>query len=417
MSTSTQPLTANLRSVAGSGSRAGVGYADMSDSRTAGAEAARTALDGAGGRADLVLLYATSRHDPDLLIEGVRSVVGPAARLIGGSSVGSITNDRLGYEGFQVGVAVLASRTMQVDMFVEGGLDTRGEQAVGEALGRKVAAAAYRGDPNLVLMYDSVKKPQTELNVATTLLRGMAQHLSPWPRMAGLGMFGSLQMNAVTQWFDDTVISQSAMALVLSGGVQMDTIILHGCRPASRYITITKSEGARVLEIEGQTAVDFIRGLVPDKQWEEWPLFITLGVNRGDKFGEFREEDYSNHLCMAIDKERGALVMFEPNLTPGTEVQLMRRSIDFDYIDRRIDVVFSQVAGRRPFFALYIDCAGRAAAFCGADREEAEEVQRSLTRRGVPLLGMFSGVEIAKVGGSPQGLDWTGVLCVLSETE
>ena len=73
-------------------------------------------------------------------------------------------------------------------------------------------------------------------------------------------------MNAVAQWFDDQVLHR-AMARAVRG-VQMDTIILHGCRPTSRYITITKSEGARVLEIEGQTAVDFIRGLVPDKQWE-----------------------------------------------------------------------------------------------------------------------------------------------------
>ena len=417
MSTTTQPQGPNLQSSAGSRSRAGVGYVDVADSRAAGAEAARAALDGAGGRADLVLLYATPQHDPDLLIEGVRSVVGPAARLIGGSSVGSITNDRLGYEGFQVGIAIIASTTIQVDMFLETGLDVRGEHAVGEALGRQIATTSYAGDPNLLLMYDGVKKPQAELNVATTLLQGLAEHMTPWPRVAGVGMFGSLQMNAIAQWFDDQVLSQAAMAIVLSGSVQMDTIILHGCRPASRYVTITKSEGARVLEIEGQTAVDFIRGLVPDTQWEEWPLFITLGVNRGDKFGEFREEDYSNHLCMAIDKERGALVMFEPNLTPGTEVQLMRRSIDFDYIDRRIDKVFAEVGGRRPFFALYIDCLGRAAAFCGADREEAEEVQRSVTRRGVPLLGMFSGVEIAKVGGSPRGLDWTGVLCVFSENQ
>jgi len=31
------------------------------------------------------------------------------------------------------------------------------------------------------------------------------------------------------------------------------------------------------------------------------------------------------------------------------------------------------------------------------------------------LLGMFSGVEIAKVGQEMQALDWTGVLCVFSE--
>jgi hypothetical protein len=31
---------------------------------------------------------------------------------------------------------------------------------------------------------------------------------------------------------------------------------------------------------------------------------------------------------MGVDKDRGGLIMFEPDLTEGSEVQLMRRSID-----------------------------------------------------------------------------------------
>lgn len=396
-------------------SRGGSGYSERSNAYEAGAEAAAEALQQAGGRADLVLLYATSLHDPALLRDGVRSIIGPEPRLIGGSSVGSITNTRLGYEGYQVGVGAINAQRMRIDVFTETQLALRGERTVGAALGRRIAGATYAGEPNLLLMYDMIKKPQAELNVATYLLDGIAEQLSEWPRVAGVGVFGSMQFTAATQWSGDDVLTQSASALLLSGGVRMDSIIMHGCRPASRYYTVTKSDGARVLEIDGKPALDFIAGLVPDRAWEEYPLFVTLGVNRGDRFGEFREEDYSNHLCMAIDREHGALVMFEPSLTAGTEVQLMRRSIDYDYLAVRVNRLFEHVGNRHPFFALYIDCAGRAGAFCGADREEAEEVQRAVSTRGVPLLGMFSGVEIAKVGGVPRGLDWTGVLCVFSD--
>jgi small ligand-binding sensory domain FIST len=329
--------------------------------------------------------------------------------------VGSITNDRLGYEGYQVGVGAIASEGMHIDIFAEKGLDVRGEQAVGSALGRRIASTRYAGEPNLLLMYDMIKRPQVELNVATHLLDGIGEHLREWPNVAGVGVFGSMQFSAATQWEDNEVLSQSAIALMLSGGVHMDTIIMHGCRPAGRYYTVTKSDGARVQEIDGRPALDFIADLIPDRAWEEYPLFVTLGVNRGDQFGDFREEDYSNHLCMAIDREHGALVMFEPSLTAGTQVQLMRRSIDYDYIGVRVNTLFEQIGDRDPFFALYIDCAGRASAFCGSDREEADEVRRALSARNVPLLGMFSGVEIAKVGGYPRGLDWTGVLCVFSD--
>src|SRR5688572_15881856 len=103
--------------------QAGVGYSDNPRSREAGAEAAAAAVAQAGGAVcDLVVLFATSKHDPALLRDGVRSIVGPTARLFGGSAVGVITADRLGYEGFQVGVAVLASDSMHASLFIEGGL-------------------------------------------------------------------------------------------------------------------------------------------------------------------------------------------------------------------------------------------------------------------------------------------------------
>src|SRR5689334_12016739 len=119
--------------------RAGVGYSDGSDSREAGAEAARLAMAQAGiDHCDLVLLFSTSKHDADALRDGVRSVVGPAPRIAGGSSVGSITNDRIGYFGFEIGVAVISAPSMRVELFVEPGLDRRGEREVGVALGRQV---------------------------------------------------------------------------------------------------------------------------------------------------------------------------------------------------------------------------------------------------------------------------------------
>lgn len=71
---------------------------------------------------------------------------------------------------------------------------------------------------------------------------------------------------------------------------------------------------------------------------------------------------------------------------------------------------------QEPFFALYIDCAGRTAGFSGAEREEASIVQRTIGKVG-PLLGFYSGVEIAPLMGKSRGLDWTGVLLVLSRSK
>src|SRR5882724_3220440 len=101
----------------------GVGFTENAKSREAGIEAARAALLEAGtDRCDLVLLYTTEKHDPVQFRAGIRTVVGPTPRLIGGYAIGIITRKHLAYEGYQAGVAVLASDTIAVDLFIERGL-------------------------------------------------------------------------------------------------------------------------------------------------------------------------------------------------------------------------------------------------------------------------------------------------------
>jgi hypothetical protein len=402
--------------------KVGVGFSENPTSLDAGTEAARAALAEAGvSKCDLAIMYSTPKHDPQLLHDGVREVIGPWARIIGGYSVGIITKDKLGYEGYQVGVAIILSDTVEIDMFMEKGLPDN-EYNVGFSLGTQIKSKDYKGEPNILLMYDSIKESISDgmaLNLATPLIEGMGQSLGNWPPAAGVGMLGDFQFNPTYQWFDQRIEQGTAMSLVFSGDVRLDTVIMHGCKPSSDYHTITRAEGNVVLEIDGKPAVNAIAEMLgpgDDRSWENYPLFVTLGVNKGDKFGEFKEENYANRLCMAVDKERGGLVMFENDLKEGFEVQLMRRSIDFQYIGERAESLLKRIKDekRKPFFALYIDCAGRASAYCGTEGEEAEEVQKVIGTK-MPLLGMYSGVEIAKVGADMQALDWTGVLCVFSE--
>src|SRR4051794_10424393 len=134
-------------------------------------------------------------------------------------------------------------------MFIERSIPSR-EYEAGRALGKQIKEGEYQGGSNLLLMYDSVKRSAAEglaLNMATPLIEGISSVLGTWPRAAGVGMMGSMQWNPTYQWFDDNIEQGSAMALVLSGGVQLDTIIMHGCRPASGYHTVTRADGPTIL--------------------------------------------------------------------------------------------------------------------------------------------------------------------------
>lgn len=394
--------------------KVGVGFRNAADSEAAGREATLAALaDGRLSGCDLVLAFSTSLHDAEAFRDGIRSAAGPRARIVGGQAVGALTNRELGYGSFETGVAVFRFDGSGAEVISEGGLD-RGERAVGHRLGEALRHRAH-DDPTL-LLYDSINRVdrRMKLNMATPLLEGLSNAAGSRSALVGAGLCGDMSGSPTYQIVDDEVRQQSAMAVVFDNAVRMHSTILHGCQPASDYRTVTRTDGATILELDGEPAVDVIRHLLGDRiSPEEFGFFVTLGLNVGDPWAPYDESSYINRLCLKVDHRRGGLVMFEPDIREGAQVQFMHRNVNLDYIPPRIEALFDELGNRRPVFALYIDCAGRAASYAGLDEEDAAMVQRVVGDR-APLLGFYSGVEIGQILGQPRPLDWTGVFCLFS---
>ena len=397
--------------------KAGVGYSENSDTAAAGREIAEAALKQAGksGPCDLVLLFSTAQHDAQTLRDAVTQVLGERALVVGGGAVGAISNDRFGYVGSQAIAAALWLDGATCEFFSEGGL-SKDETLAGERLGRQMAQAGVKAGTSVMLFYDAIDRSgeDTRLIMATYLLEGLEKGLGFMPRLVGAGLQGDITGASMPQYTGDDLVEHTALALSFGGDVRMDTVIMHGCRPATGYYTVTKADRQTILEINGQPALPFVMSLMgPNASQDDLPFFLILGVNRGDKWGEFDENVYSNRLCLALDKERNGLVMFEPDMQAGTEFQIMQRSLDLEYIAPNIEGLFAGLGDREPVLAVYIDCAGRAAGYAGMEMDDAGVVQKVVNAR-VPLLGLYTGVEIAPVLGRPRGLDWTGVFNLFS---
>jgi small ligand-binding sensory domain FIST len=251
------------------------------------------------------------------------------------------------------------------------------------------------------------------LRFGTPLLEGLTGDLADCRSMAGAGLIDSLQPGYSHVFTPDGAERDGIAAVAFGGGAQLDSVVVHGCRPAGAYHEITKTMGPVVAGIDGRPALEVIDellgGAVPR---EDFGFRVILGVNRGDPFGAFDEENYQTRLCLAVDEAAGGLVMFEPDLEPGDQVQLMRVSTDLSYVGERVAGLLERVDGRTPLLALYADCAGRCMMASPLDEEEGHAVQAALGD--IPLLGFYTGVEIGAVKGRVRPLDWTGVLCLLS---
>ena len=402
---------------------AGVGFDDGHSSYEAGKQAAAAALIEKGdGQSSLILAFSGGRHEPEAVYEGIRSEVEDTP-IVGGSAIGVITNSNLGYAGHEVGVAALPA-DLTIETAAAGALD-QGERDTGLELGSVLACRRNLDEKLSLLFYGSVRRPpppEPVLNVSSYLLDGFEEAMGPsLPPVVGAGLIASFAFDIGKEFTGQAVADQHAVATLLSGDCAAYTAILHGCQPISDYHTITRVEGPVVYEIDDRPALDVIDGLLGNRDWQhQLPLLlVTLGVNHGDKYAPYDESHYVNRLIVGVVAEEKAIVLFEADFENGTEFQFMRRNAQLMEASAekgcREALACLEGDGLDPFFALYIDCAGRTAAFSGAEREEAAIVQEIIGEQ-VPLLGFYSGVEIAPLLGKSRGLDWTGVLMMLSRS-
>lgn len=397
--------------------KTGIGYSTKTDSFAAGKECSLNAIEEIDNSPiSIVIIFCSGKYNPEQFLAGVRSNTGNAP-VIGGAAFGVFTNTELSYEAYEATATVLSSDTIKFQTFSQADLN-KDEYAAGIALSNKINAAAVNNAKGLLVFYDTAKSVNPPmLNFATPLFAAIEKIIDPAICCAGAGLMGDLQLTSCFQFLDDQVLHQHVLALLISGDCMMYNNVMHGCMPASSYKKITRAEGPVLYEIDNRPAIEVIDELFGTEHtvpWNKFPLFVTLGLNKGDKYADFKEENYANRVCLAIDAEKKALIMFEPDLKAGDEVQLMHRSINLDYLHNGIAALKHKAAGKKPLLYFYINCAGRTKPFAGGELEDVTEVQKIIGNE-TPFMGFYSGVEVAKLGNHLQALDWTGVLCLLTE--
>jgi len=395
----------------------GIGMSRLVDSFRAGQDAARQASAGRP-QPTWALGFAGGRHGPSELLEGVRAELGDIP-VYGGTGVGTITNQELSYDGYEFAVAVFDDSLPPPECVCLDGLD-RGERAFGVRLGREIGARGAAGN-TVLLFYDSIaSSPPPVLHVGSRLVDGVYEGLEDTSVvLIGGGTVGDLQLSSSYILNGRKSLKHAAVALILPERLQSHVTIMHGCVPVSAFLEITRIDGPVVYGLDGRPALDVLlemTGLSQDAALRgDIAFIVTLGEWHGEPGSECDESAYVNRLIIRCDPEERSITLFEADFREGDLVQIMSRDNQamLDSVARQTRDQLARLAGLDPLFALYIDCAGRTSAWSGAEVEEAAVLQRELAGQ-VPLLGFYSGVEIAPLFGRSRPLDWTGVLTMFT---
>jgi hypothetical protein len=397
-----------------------VGVSNSSNSFEAGQQAAQMALDQLRSSETVAwtLAFCGGRHDPTLFIQGLRAQLGQV-KIVGGAAIGTITNDSLGYSGYECALAAFPAAMPEPTVIVVDSLN-RDELEAGRQLGAKLRDTAGDGD-TVLLFYDSVRAgPPPVLYVGSRLMDGIYQGLAGKPlQLIGAGTMSNFQMTDSYIFAGCQELKHGVVAVVLPGVLQSHTTIMHGCIPVSSFLEITKIDGPVIYQLDGRPALAVLMEMLGQgpafPARENLSLVVTLGQKQGDLYATYDESSYVNRLIISSNLEDGSVTLFEADFQVGDSIQIMARDNQMmtESVRKQTETLLNSLGTHRPILALYIDCAGRSSGFSGAEIEEASVLQAALGPE-LPLLGFYSGVEIAPLLGRSRPLDWTGVLTLFS---
>jgi hypothetical protein len=366
----------------------------------------------------MLLAFCGGKLDSHAVLAELKREYGPVP-VFGGSAAGAIARDGFGYSGFELGLIAFCDPTVTPQALLTRRLLVD-ERAAGAALGAEVRGSAS-ADAVVLLLFDSVATASPlRLHHASSIVEGFYAGFGEGPLcLLGGGLLTDMNLSGGWVFDGAEVVKHAAVALVFPPGITAETVIMHGCRPVSTFMEITRIDGADVYELDGKPALTVIERMLGlplgGARGQELSLVATLGQKQGDPFAPYDENAYVNRLILHAEPSTGAVTLFEPDFARGTQVQIMSRdnSLMLESVRRGVAAVNAGLAGGDPLLGLYIDCAGRGSARSGSPTEEAELVGKGLDRS-VPLLGFYSGVEVAPFADGPsKPLDWTGVLTVL----
>lgn len=370
--------------------------------------AVREALErsGAGAGTSWLFVLAARRHAPEEVLAAIRQQH-PGLPVYGGSSVGAIVNDQFGYSGYEIVIAAMDAEYGPPRVKLAAPLEDA-EQEAGRSIGAWLAGEDVR---QAMLFYD-VTRDAGGINVGSFLLDGIYEEMPEdhQPILFGAGLLADFPVTSSYLIVDGEMKKNAAMAIAVPPALEARVRVMHGCAPVSGVMEVTRADGARVLELDGEPAAHRLRAIAGSEDIA-LPFSVLLGRRSGDLLNRFIEREFINRLIIDVDERDGSIGLFEADIRQGDKVQVMARDnqLLLESVAAGVDASLKLLGDSEPEFAMYIDCAGRASVFTGSEQEEAQELVQHLDGR-CPLIGFYAGREIAPFAGRSRPLDWTGVL-------
>lgn len=358
-----------------------------------------------GSPPDVLILFASSAHDYDVLLAAVAEACRPRA-LVGCSSAGEFTSE-MRAEG-SVCAFALRSPDMAFRGVVGRGLSRSREGAAAEMVaGLQSPTKGNFPYRSALVLADALAGYTDELlDHLTRLTAGTYQFFG-----GGAGDDGKFQQTHV--FYGTEAVTDAAVALEILSAKPIGIGVRHGWQPASEAMRVTEAEGAQLRSMNAIPAVEVMEAHASSTtqtfdQAAPLPFFLhnVIGLDTGG--------NYKLRVPLAVSED-GA-VLCASDVPTGATARLMQTtspSAIAAAASAAQDAV-RQLGGLRPKAALFFDCVATRLRLGQDFGFELESVKEAV--QGVPLVGCNTYGQIVRVEGQFSGFhNCTAVVCVIPE--
>ena len=395
---------------------AGVGLSDDKNAYQAGYQACKLAIEKMGAeKPDFLFVFSSVAFDQKEMLKGVREASNNAPR-IGCTDAGEITQ-----EGpTQKSVAVMAIQSDTITFTPGLGADIKaGARQAGQALAKEIKEKTAAPLRTLLMLPDVLTG-----NGADTV-RGVLDILGQHFPLIGGAAGDDFLFQTTYQYKDDAVTTGTVAGVGLSGSLSMGIGVRHGWIPIGIPMTVTKSAGAVVYELDHRPAISIYEDYCGEKaaDLKKEPLArMAITYPLGIKIPEL--EEYLIRDPITVD-DNGAITC-AAEIPEGSEIRLMigskEHAIEAAQDAARKLMKEFELDHTKPKFLLMFNCIAREKLFAQKAKEEIQAVM-NIIGHDVPLLGFYTYGEVAPIAGESRTLEKistrfyneTIVMCAIGE--
>jgi hypothetical protein len=389
----------------------GIGTSSRKKARLAAKEAAEEAVQKLGGeKVKCFIIHATANYEQQELLMGINEVA-PEAEVVGCSSEGVITQE--GSEEGMYTISVLAfpeSNSLRLNTFSVRDLKQDSEGA-GAKLAQLINGCATDKTKLLLLFPDGLTSN------STAILRGLEGNLKRPLKVAGGTAGDSLQFVKSYQYHNKEVFSDGASAVLLTGDIEIDITVSHGCQSIGIERTITHSEANVVKMIDNKPALEVIQEYTR-KSGDHLDGADVITLCLGEKLSPEDAKKYHNDFIIRAPMgvvPGTAHISMAAEIPQGTKIIMQKR--EAEAIKQKAKECAETIRNRhgaQPALVFQFDCAGRGKLMFGEKVNETivDPLQNTLGKS-VPWIGFHTFGEIAPIGDKNAYHNYSVVLCAI----